>query len=163
MEIVPSGNGSWNMKGGRWGKGVRTERNKITGKLDPRNHWGVDIKSDVNKNLYSTHAGKVSVIKNTVPPGKRGEGGLGNFVKVETSVNGQKVTIVYGHLNQVNVSVGQTLTVGQIMGLTGNTGNASDKDIVPHIHIEVHKPNGDKIDPEPFLTTQFDQNGKPKN
>ncbi|UJF25509.1 murein hydrolase activator EnvC [Planococcus sp. 107-1] len=61
-------------------------------------------------------------------------GGLGNAVVITHSVNGQTMTTVYGHLNSIDVSVGQKVSQGQRIGGMGNTGRSTG----PHLHFETH-------------------------
>ncbi|WFB07420.1 transglycosylase family protein [Streptomyces sp. LX-29] len=55
----------------------------------------------------------------------------------------------YAHLSQLSVSVGQTVTGGQQIGLSGSTGNSSG----PHLHFEVRTAPGygSDIDPIAYL------------
>ena len=49
-----------------------------------------------------------------------------------------------------------------IIGLTGNTGNAADPNVNPHIHLQVYNSNwSESLDPEEFLYTKFDNNYNP--
>jgi murein DD-endopeptidase MepM/ murein hydrolase activator NlpD len=52
---------------------------------------------------------------------------------------------------------------GASIGLAGRTGNASKVTDVPnaHLHLEVLS-GGQKVNPEPYLSTQFDEKGNPK-
>ncbi|WP_046779633.1 M23 family metallopeptidase [Streptomyces yangpuensis] len=55
----------------------------------------------------------------------------------------------YGHLSSLNVSVGQQVTPGQQIGLSGSTGNSSG----PHLHFEARTGSqyGSDIDPIAYL------------
>ncbi len=55
----------------------------------------------------------------------------------------------YGHLSSIGVSVGQSVTPGQQIGLSGATGNATG----PHLHFEARTgPDyGSDIDPIAYL------------
>jgi murein DD-endopeptidase MepM/ murein hydrolase activator NlpD len=55
----------------------------------------------------------------------------------------------YGHLSQLSVSAGQTVTEGQQIGLSGATGNVTG----PHLHFEIRTtPDyGSDIDPVAYL------------
>lgn len=71
---------------------------------------------------------------------------LGICAIISHNVNGVKFDTLYGHMSQMNVSVGQTVHAGDLVGLVGSTGNSTG----PHLHFEVHV-NGVQIDPEPFM------------
>jgi murein DD-endopeptidase MepM/ murein hydrolase activator NlpD len=59
--------------------------------------------------------------------------GYGNLVIVE---NGAYKTY-YAHLSSIPVSVGDNVTAGTTIGLSGNTGNSTG----PHLHYEIRKGN----------------------
>ncbi|MGO4460384.1 peptidoglycan DD-metalloendopeptidase family protein [Streptomyces sp. M-16] len=58
----------------------------------------------------------------------------------------------YGHLSQLSVSVGQSVTAGQRIGLSGATGNVTG----PHLHFEIRTgPSyGSDIDPLAYLRSK---------
>ncbi|MER5528534.1 peptidoglycan DD-metalloendopeptidase family protein [Streptomyces sp. NPDC002677] len=58
----------------------------------------------------------------------------------------------YGHLSALSVSVGQTVTAGQQVGLSGATGNVTG----PHLHFEIRTtPDyGSDIDPVGYLRSK---------
>ena len=95
-------------------------------------HRGVDFGVDEGTPVKATMSGKV------VYAGWNDDG-YGNLVIVE---NGPFRTY-YGHLSEIPVSVGEEVTAGNIVGLSGNTGNSTG----PHVHYEVHK-NGTPVNPQ---------------
>lgn len=59
-----------------------------------------------------------------------GNQSYGNCIKI-THPNGY--TTLYAHLSQINVTPGQAVSRGQLIGLSGSTGNSTG----PHLHLEV--------------------------
>jgi len=158
-EIVSSG--SSGKKGGTFGC-TRTDKTTCGGVYGKKNHSGLDVKANVNENAFAMYSGTISSIRNTFSPGKYKGNSYGNFVVITTVINGSTYNIKYNHLNSVSVTQGQTINVGDIIGLTGNTGNAADPDVIPHIHLQVFNSNwSQSLDPEDFLTTKFDSNYNP--
>lgn len=63
-------------------------------------------------------------------------GGFGNVIYIKhTLTSGEVYTTVYAHLSSINVSVGETVTQGEVIGKIGSTGHSTG----PHLHFEVHK------------------------
>lgn len=96
-------------------------------------HKGVDVAVPEGTPVASTQTGKV------VYAGWNDEG-YGNLVIVQAAGQGT----YYAHLSQVEVSAGQEISAGQIVGLSGNTGNSTG----PHVHYEL-RINGTPVDPLP--------------
>ncbi|MEM9775537.1 MAG: M23 family metallopeptidase [Chloroflexota bacterium] len=65
----------------------------------------------------------------------------GNVVVIEHdfSWQGEKIFTLYGHLNQVSVTKGQRVSMGDVLGLSGATGVADG----PHLHFEVRQGSND--------------------
>jgi murein DD-endopeptidase MepM/ murein hydrolase activator NlpD len=98
-------------------------------------HTGMDFRGAVGDPIHATAAGKVV---------KAGwEGGYGQMVEVD---HGEGLSSRYGHLSEIDVSVGQTVKVGQVVGRLGSTGRSTG----PHLHYET-RINGEAVNPEKFL------------
>ena len=69
--------------------------------------------------------------------------GYGNVVYVD---HGNGLSTRYGHLSEIDVTVGQTVARGQTIGLVGSTGRSTG----PHLHYEV-RINNQPVDPRPYL------------
>jgi len=69
--------------------------------------------------------------------------GYGKSVRVD---HGGGYITIYGHFSAIHVSKGQTVKAGDIIGITGNTGNSTG----PHLHFEVRL-NNSPIDPQPMI------------
>jgi murein DD-endopeptidase MepM/ murein hydrolase activator NlpD len=80
------------------------------------------------------------------------DGGLTgySYVTIEHS-NGFKT--VYGHLSEINVSAGDSVSVNDVIGRSGGTPGtpgAGSTTTGPHLHFEVWY-NGVVVDPEDYL------------
>ncbi len=65
--------------------------------------------------------------------------GYGNVIEID---HGGGWATVYAHLSQFNVKVCDYVSAGQVIALSGSTGNSTG----PHLHFEVRK-NGTAVDP----------------
>ena len=91
------------------------------------------------------------------------KGDLGIVVMVKSKDKDSiDIWIKYCHLKPFSVSKNTKVMHGEIIGLTGNTGNA--RNILPqyrHVHIEASRDGifygGKKVDPEQFMKTKFDE------
>lgn len=66
-------------------------------------------------------------------------GGYGNMVMID---HGNGYATLYAHLSSVNVTCGQSISQGQVIGACGSTGNSTG----PHLHFEIRL-NGGMINP----------------
>jgi murein DD-endopeptidase MepM/ murein hydrolase activator NlpD len=71
------------------------------------------------------------------------EGSYGYLVKIS---HGNGLETYYAHNSKLLVKEGQTISAGQVIAKSGNTGNSTG----PHIHFEVRK-NGTPVNPKPYL------------
>ncbi|MBC3888668.1 peptidoglycan DD-metalloendopeptidase family protein [Acetobacterium paludosum] len=123
--FVPSGNYTWPCGG------------EITSPFGPRTdpytgyHEGVDIGASTGTPILAM--GNASVIS------AGWNGGYGNCVVIDL---GNGMQCYYGHMSQINVSAGQTVNRGDVLGLVGSTGNSTG----PHCHFGILV-GGDFVDP----------------
>jgi murein DD-endopeptidase MepM/ murein hydrolase activator NlpD len=86
-----------------------------------REHEGIDIAVPIGTPVQTTMAGRV------VWAGEHGE--WGNVVAVE---NGEWM-VIFAHLSQVLAKENKIVNAGEIVGLSGSSGNSTG----PHVHYEV--------------------------
>ena len=84
-------------------------------------HPGIDIANDAGTPEVAADAGQVVFA---------GWGDYGIYVEID---HGNGFHTVYGHMSRVDVSTGQAVTKGQVIGLMGATGRATG----PHLHFEI--------------------------
>jgi len=70
--------------------------------------------------------------------------GFGQWVRVR---HDDGTVTVYGHISRSHVSVGQSVSAGEVIADVGNEGRSTG----PHLHFEVVTPGGTKINPRPWL------------
>ncbi len=92
----------------------------VTGRW--RMHDGIDLRAAVGTRVYASKAGRV------IFAGRKG--GYGKLVGIEHEDN---FTTWYGHLSRIRVKVGQIVSQGKVIGLSGNTGISTG----PHLHFEI--------------------------
>ncbi len=112
------------VKGQNWAEPV--PKSFITsqfGKRGYRWHYGVDLELDVGDSIKSVWDG---IVRLTNWDG----GGYGNYVLVR-HYNGLET--LYGHLSDIQCTVGQIVQAGDLLAKGGNTGRSSG----PHLHFEV--------------------------
>ncbi|HEY3102388.1 MAG TPA: M23 family metallopeptidase [Pyrinomonadaceae bacterium] len=98
-------------------------------------HEGQDIDAAYGTPVQAAANGRVTIAGR--------QRGYGNVVYID---HGAGLSTRYGHLSQINVAVGQTVTRGQTIGLVGSTGRSTG----PHLHYEVRIDN-QPVDPRRYL------------
>jgi murein DD-endopeptidase MepM/ murein hydrolase activator NlpD len=119
---------------GKLESGVGGRRNPFGGR-GFEYHEGQDIDAAYGTPVQVAATGKVIIAG--------WQRGYGNVVYVD---HGSGLSTRYGHLSAIDVSVGQTVTRGQTIGLVGSTGRSTG----PHLHYEV-RINNQPVDPRPYL------------
>lgn len=100
-------------------------------------HKGIDLKAGMNTVVYAPASGIVEY------SGYNKKSGFGNLLII---IHNYGFKSYYAHLNKINVKMGDIVSKGQQVALTGNTGRSSG----PHLHYEVRY-IGVSIDPENFI------------
>jgi murein DD-endopeptidase MepM/ murein hydrolase activator NlpD len=92
-------------------------------------HNGIDFRASVGTEVFSAGNGVVDGMGDTdiTCP----DASFGKWILIKYD-NGLATT--YGHLSLINVSKGQRVTVGQLVGYSGNTGYSTG----PHLHVSVY-------------------------
>ena len=102
------------------------------GGVGSTNHKGTDIgRVGYTSPIYAAKAGTVIVSQYS--------SSYGNYVVVS---HGSGNTTLYAHMSSRKVEVGQYVNQGDVLGITGSTGNSTG----PHLHFEVTE-NGVRINP----------------
>lgn len=94
-------------------------KNPITGQNEF--HKGIDIAVPTGTNVLAAQDGTVITVANSAD--------YGNYIVIK---NDKGYESKYAHLNAVNVSQGQNVTYGDVIGKTGSTGSSTGS----HLHLE---------------------------
>ena len=103
--------------------------------LSPGLHRGVDIRVPDGTEVGAMAPGRI-----------RFAGTMRGYGSVIWMDHSGGVMSVYGHLSEIRVRAGEEIEAGQVIALSGHSGNASG----PHLHFESWR-HGREIDPVAFL------------
>jgi len=104
-----------------------------------RIHEGIDLFARIGTLVLAGRSGRVIAATQNR--------GMGNFIIIRHSHN---IISIYGHLLEIHVAKNEFVHQGQVIGSVGKTGNASNRNIQPHLHFEIRK-NGIPQDPLEYL------------
>lgn len=105
-----------------------------------RTHEGIDIFAAKGTAVVAVTDGYVLQITNDPLGGKT----------VTIQSNDYSWRSYYAHLDEQNVTTGQMIKRGQLIGTVGNTGNA--RTTPSHLHFGIYEPDG-AVDPLPYVKT----------
>jgi len=100
-----------------------------------RLHAGIDMPVPEGTPIHAADGGRVAIAG--------WMGGYGNYTCIQHTGS---LSTCYGHQSRIAVSVGQSVSQGQVIGYSGNTGHSTG----PHLHFEV-RVGGSPVDPMGYL------------
>ncbi len=100
-------------------------------------HLGIDIAAKQGVPVYAADSGVIifAGVSNW---------GYGNLIIID---HGNGFQTAYGHLSQINVSCGQSVFQGNLIGLSGSTGNSTGA----HLHFEIRSDQYGRVNPWSYL------------
>ena len=104
-------------------------------------HDGVDIAAPIGTPVQAALSGVVLATGNTDLVHDSAGHQCYSFGKWIMLVHGNGINTMYAHLSEIDVSKGQSVTTGQVIGLSGMTGYATG----PHLHFGVYATQGTEI------------------
>jgi len=102
-----------------------------------RSHKGTDPGAATGTPVYATADGTVAMAEYY--------SSYGNYIQL---AHGGNMETRYAHLSGYNVSAGQQVRKGDLIGYVGTTGRSTG----PHLHYEV-RVAGEAVDPRPYMIT----------
>lgn len=106
---------------------------------ETKTHKGIDYALPLNTEVISNVTGfveKTNYEKN----------GFGNYVVIK---DGTGRLHYYAHLNKSSVKVGDFVSFGDTIGLSGSTGRSTGA----HLHYEIRNSSGVSLNPNDYITT----------
>ena len=99
-------------------------------------HTGLDVAAPTGTTIVAAAGGTVTYVNYS-------NVSYGNCIKID---HGNGVETLYAHCSELYVSVGQTVSQGQLIATVGSTGNSTG----PHLHLEI-RVNGTTINPQHYI------------
>jgi murein DD-endopeptidase MepM/ murein hydrolase activator NlpD len=125
-------------------------RRPVTGEIDTTSNFGVRIDPFLGRpamhtglDFRGTTGDAIRATAGGVVTHAGWSGGYGQMVEID---HGNGLSTRYGHLSDIETSVGQTVKTGQVVGRLGSSGRSTG----PHLHYET-RIDGEAVDPERFL------------
>lgn len=106
-------------------------------------HSGVDFRASVGTPVKAMASGTVMGVGDTDIYCPKASFGKWVFIKYNNGLSS-----VFGHLSVITAKTGQSVSAGDIVALSGNTGHSTG----PHLHVSVYASDGVKVDEVPSLS-----------
>ncbi len=116
---------------------------------NPGTNEGIDIGSNEELvNIIAIKSGVISkVVNNCEASDKTCNSGYGNMVVISHS-DGMSTT--YAYLDEIYVTDGQSVMQGELIGITGTTGDTNEK----ALHFEIKISSGARVNPSTYISRQ---------
>jgi hypothetical protein len=108
-------------------------------------HSGIDLAMPEGTTLRAIKDGVIDRVFD-------GTGAIGKGVSIRFP---DGTHAIYGHMSDVKTHVGEHVHAGEIIGLSGNTGNSTGA----HLHFSLRNPDGSLIDPTPIADKVANMSG----
>lgn len=105
-----------------------------------RKHMGIDLSAPIGNSVFAAKSGRVTFAGEE-------KNGYGKYVEI---LHPDTRTSCYAHLSELNVQTGDWASKNRLIGSSGNSGNAKNSRISPHLHFEIRRKN-QAVDPGPLL------------
>lgn len=137
-KITPAGKGvlAWPVTNVRVTQYFGNTAFAASGAYNGKGHNGIDLAAAIGTPLHAALSGTVVGTGNT--DSVRGCYSFGKWVMIK---HGNGLSTMYAHLSQINVSAGDTVSTGQLIGYSGETGYATG----PHLHFGVYVSSATQI------------------
>lgn len=115
---------------------VPVDNLKYIGQGYRQGHPAYDLNAPIGSPIRAFTAGQVHKIED-------GQFGYGRYIILD---HGDQIFSIYAHLQNFNVTPGEVVDTGQVIGFVGMTGMTTG----PHLHFEIHE-DGVAINPKKYL------------
>ena len=122
---------------------ITSKYNEVSSVRNNRQHKGLDLGVQSGTQVLAPQDGTIKTAQTT-------QGNCGGLIEITHADN---ITTRYCHLKKLNVSPGQTIKAGQVIGLSGGGANDPGKGLTTgaHLHFEVLVGN-QFVNPEKYLS-----------
>jgi murein DD-endopeptidase MepM/ murein hydrolase activator NlpD len=143
MNPVKTEDGVFRIRNDKMGKG---HFGANRGKHNERLHEGLDIAAPFGTDVVASKTGRVTFASS--------HGGYGRYIRINHPDSSETR---YAHLSKIRVIQGDWVKMGKLIGAVGNSGNAADPAIRPHVHFEIRQ-NGRPMNPLSLMEIRRNDN-----
>ena len=118
------------------------------GQRNMGNHKGIDLKAESGTRVVAAASGRVIKADATSDPN-----GYGGQVLIRHDAEGNTFYTKYGHLRKIDVSKGDLVNKGEVIGESGGGTNDPNRgrSTGPHLHFEILDSTSKAVDPTSYL------------